>query len=210
MIDHTMAPLLCRPLALGADAVTHSLTKLIGGHSDLLLGLLAGPRGIMERSSAVVSAYGLNGNPFESWLALRGVATLSLRSDRACANALTLAESMRAHPKVRAVRYPGLSDHPDHHRAVRMLKGGFGTMLTIDLGGRPEADAFIRGLHHIPFAPSFGDVATTLSHPATTSHRGQSPEQWARAGITPGLIRLSVGLEAVEDLWDDIIGALQV
>jgi cystathionine beta-lyase/cystathionine gamma-synthase len=82
-------------------------------------------------------------------------------------------------------------------------------MLTIDLGGRPEADAFIKGLRHIPFAPSFGDVATTLSHPATTSHRGQSAEQWARVGITPGLIRLSIGLEAVEDLWEDINGSLQ-
>jgi cystathionine beta-lyase/cystathionine gamma-synthase len=89
-----------------------------------------------------------------------------------------------------------------------VLNGGFGTMVTIDLGGRLEADAFIKGLKHIPFAPSFGDVATTLSHPATTSHRGQSHEQWTRQGITPGLIRLSVGLEAVEDLWEDMGQAL--
>jgi cystathionine beta-lyase/cystathionine gamma-synthase len=208
VIDHTMAPLLCRPMELGADALTHSLTKLIGGHSDLLLGVLAGGRKILDRAGAVVSAYGLNGNAFESWLALRGVATLSIRSDRACLNALALAERFAKHSSVRAVHYPGLPTHPDHDRAARMLKGGFGTMLTIDLGGRGEADAFIKGLTHIPFAPSFGDVATTLSHPATTSHRGQSPEQWARQGITPGLVRLSVGLEAVEDLWDDFLRGL--
>jgi cystathionine beta-lyase/cystathionine gamma-synthase len=91
---------------------------------------------------------------------------------------------------------------------VRLFSGGFGTICTIDLGDRPRADAFIRGLRHIPFAPSLGDVATTLSHPCTTSHRGQSPEQWARQGITPGLIRLSVGLEDPGDLWDEILAAL--
>jgi cystathionine beta-lyase/cystathionine gamma-synthase len=192
VIDHTMAPLLCRPLELGADAVTHSLTKLIGGHSDLMLGLLAGSRKILDRAGAVVSAYGLNGNAFESWLALRGVATLSLRSDRACANALALAERFWGHDRVRAVHYPGLPSHPDHSRAISQLKGGFGTMMTIDLGGRAEADAFIKGLKHIPFAPSFGDVATTLSHPATTSHRGQSPAG-DHAGSNPTLDRAGSG-----------------
>ena len=209
VIDHTFAPLLCRPIALGADAVTHSLTKLIGGHSDLTLGLLAGSRALVDRAAVVASTFGLTGNPFESWLALRGVATLAFRSARACATALTLAERLAGHARVAAVHYPGLPHHPDHARAARLLTGGFGTIVTIDLGGRAEADAFIRALRHIPFAPSLGDVATTLSHPATTSHRNQSPEQWARQGITPGLVRLSIGLEDPDDLWEDLGQALR-
>jgi cystathionine beta-lyase/cystathionine gamma-synthase len=209
IIDHTFAPLLCRPLDLGAEAVTHSATKLIGGHSDLTLGLLAGGRDLIGCASAMASTFGLTGNPFESWLALRGAATLALRSTRACANALALAERLLAHEKVRAVHYPGLSTHPDHARAARVLTGGFGTIVTIDLGGRALADTLIRSLRHIPFAPSLGDVATTLSHPATTSHRNQTPEQWARQGITPGLVRLSIGLEDPDDLWDDLGQALR-
>jgi cystathionine beta-lyase/cystathionine gamma-synthase len=209
VIDHTFAPLLCRPLDLGASAVTHSATKLIGGHSDLTLGLLAGSRDLVARAGVVAATFGLTGNPFESWLALRGVATLALRSSRACATALTLAGRLAGHPRVRAVHYPGLPHHPDHARAARLLPSGFGAIVTVDLGGRAQADGFIRALRHIPFAPSLGDVATTLSHPATTSHRGQSPEQWARQGITPGLVRLSIGLEDPDDLWDDIRQALR-
>jgi cystathionine beta-lyase/cystathionine gamma-synthase len=208
VIDNTFAPLICKPIEIGADAVTHSLTKLIGGHSDLMLGLLAGSSALIDRAAEVVSAFGLNGNPFESWLALRGVATLALRSSRACASALELAERLRTHGRAAAVHYPGLSTHPDCDRARSQLKNGFGTIVTVDLETLQRAQAFMRGLHHIPFAPSFGDASTTLSHPASTSHHGLSPEQWARQGITPGLIRLSIGIEDVEDLWDDLRGAL--
>lgn len=208
VIDHTFAPLLCRPLSLGADAVVHSLTKLIGGHSDVTLGLLAGSKALIERASGLASTFGLTGNPFESWLCLRGLSTLSLRSERACATALDLAHRLGGHPRVMAVHYPGLPNHPDHESAAAVLRGGFGTICTIDLGGRDQADALIRGLRHVPFAPSLGDVATTLSHPATTSHRGESPERWARQGITPGLVRLSIGLEDADDLWDDFRQAL--
>ncbi len=208
VIDHTFAPLLCHPLELGAELVTHSATKLIGGHSDLTLGLLAGSRERITRISSVASTFGLTGNPFESWLTLRGTATLAIRSAQACATALALAERLAGHERVKAVHYPGLKSHPDHDRASRVLRGGFGTIMTIDLGGRDQADAFIRSVHHIPFAPSLGDVATTLSHPATTSHRGQSPDQWARQGITPGLVRLSIGLEHPDDLWAAIDQAL--
>lgn len=207
-IDHTFAPLLCRPIELGAQAVTHSVTKLIGGHSDLTLGLLAGSRDLIARASSVASTFGLTGNPFESWLALRGVATLGVRSARACANALELAGRLAAHARVRAVHYPGLPTHPDHDRARRLLQGGFGTIAAIDLGGRAEADAFIRSLRHIPFAPSLGDAATTLSHPATTSHRGLTSGQRAQLGISPGLIRLSIGLEHPDDLWSEVEQAL--
>jgi cystathionine beta-lyase/cystathionine gamma-synthase len=208
VIDHTFAPLLCRPLDIGADVVVHSLTKLIGGHSDVTLGAVAGPRDLIGRVSQLTSTFGLAGNPFESWLALRGMSSLAVRSARGCATALTLAERLSAHPHVKAVHYPGLPSHPDHERASALFDGGFGTIATIELGDRDQADALIRGLEHIPFAPSLGDVSTTLSHPATTSHRGQTPEQWARQGITPGLLRLSIGLEHADDLWDDLKRAL--
>jgi cystathionine beta-lyase/cystathionine gamma-synthase len=209
VIDNTLAPLLCRPLELGADAVTHSLTKLIGGHSDLTLGLVAGSRLLVNQAAALAATFGLTGSPFESWLGLRGVATLGIRSARACATALDLAQRLSGLDPVQAVHYPGLSEHPDHELGARLLNGGFGTIVTIDLGGRAQADAFIRSLRAIPFAPSFGDVTTTLSHPATTSHRGQSAEQWARQGITPGLVRLSIGLEDPDDLWDDLSQAIR-
>ena len=207
-VDHTFAPLLCRPIALGADWVTHSLTKLIGGHSDLVLGLLAGTRAGIDRARGVASAFGLVGNPFESWLALRGVASLALRSARSCASALDLSERLEKHPGVRAVHYPGLASHPDHVLAASMFQSGFGTISTIDLETRARANAFVRALRSIPFAPTLGDSTTTLSHPATTSHRNQTPEQWTRQGITPGLIRLSFGLEHPDDLWDDLKTAL--
>ncbi len=208
VIDNTFAPLLCRPLDCGADAVTHSVTKLIGGHSDVTLGLLAGRRALIDQCMSVASAFGLTGNPFDSWLALRGLSTLNLRSERACRNAWALAERLAGHAKVRGVHYPGLTRHPDHALALEMLSGGFGTIVTIDLGGREQADALIRALEHVPFAPSLGDVTTTLSHPSTTSHRALTAEESARQGITPGLIRLSVGLEALDDLWHDFQQAL--
>jgi cystathionine beta-lyase/cystathionine gamma-synthase len=209
VVDHTFAPTLLSPLALGADLVTHSATKMIGGHSDLTLGVVAGRRATIDRIAAVGSTFGLTGNPYECWMALRGLATLDVRMQRASVTALSLAQRLAAHPRVRAVHHPGLAEHPDHARARALLTRGFGSMLTFDVGGRAEADALIRALVDvIPFAPSLGDVQTTLSHPATTSHRGQSAEQWKAQGITPGLVRLSVGIEDPEDLVAELLGAL--
>ncbi len=209
-VDNTFAPLLCRPIDHGADLVVHSATKLIGGHSDVTLGLLCGRRAFIERAAHVASTFGMTSNPFECWLTMRGLTTLALRSERANANALELARRLGEHPNVLATHYPGLPGHPDHALAKRLLTNGGGTIVTIDLGGRDEADRFIRGLKHVPFAPSLGDVSTSLSHPATTSHRAQTPEQWARQGITPGLVRLSIGIEDVEDLWQDMDMALRL
>ena len=207
-VDHTFAPLLCRPLALGADVVVHSATKSIGGHSDVTLGLLVGSKAMIDRLAPLASTFGLTGNPFDCWMALRGVSTLAVRTDRACANALELAKRLERHPAVVKVNYPGLPTHPDHALAIRVMKSGFGAMISFDVGGRGQAEVFVKALGHIPYAPSLGDVSTTLSHPTTTSHRSQTPEQWARQGITTGLIRLSVGIEAVEDLWADLDQAL--
>ena len=209
LVDHTFAPLLCRPIELGATFVMHSVTKLIGGHSDLTSGVVVGPSKQIGMIQAVASTFGQTGNPFESWLALRGLSTLSLRSDRASATALDLAVRLEAHPKITRVLYPGLPSHPDHELSRRQFPNGFGAMVTFDVGGREQANTLIRSLHHVPFAPSLGDVQTTLSHPCSTSHRGQDPEILKRLGITPGLIRLSVGLEDTDDLWADFEQALQ-
>ena len=208
LIDHTFAPLLCRPLELGATIVVHSLTKLIGGHSDVTLGAAVGPKSLIDRIKSVASTFGQTGGPFDSWLSLRGMATLSLRVERTSRTALELANRLESHAKVRRVFYPGLASHPDAELARRVFQHGFGAMITFDVGGRDQADQLIRALRDVPFAPSLGDVQTTLSHPYSTSHRGQDPAALKRLGITPGLVRLSVGLEDANDLWDDLGQAL--
>jgi cystathionine beta-lyase/cystathionine gamma-synthase len=210
IVDNTFAPLICRPLEHGASLVVHSVTKMIGGHSDLTLGVLVGTRRYIEEARALASTLGQTGNPFESWLALRGLSTLSLRMGRACATALELARRFESHPEVARVYYPQLPSHPDRALAAQLLAGGGGTIVTIDLGTRAKAETLIQGLSgSIPFAPSLGDVQTTLSHPATTSHRGQDPALLAQQGITPGTIRLSVGLEDLDDLWREFQPALE-
>jgi cystathionine beta-lyase/cystathionine gamma-synthase len=209
VVDHTFAPLLCRPLDHGASLVIHSLTKLVGGHSDVTLGAVLGPAEAIASINRVAATVGLTANPFDCWLALRGLATLSVRVERACANAASLAEFLAHHRAVAAVWYPGLPNHPDHDRARLLFGGVYGNMITVNVGTRERADAVICALHgSIPFAPSLGDTATTLSHPATTSHRGQTPEQWKLQGITPGLIRFSIGIEDVADLRCELKHAL--
>jgi cystathionine beta-lyase/cystathionine gamma-synthase len=209
IVDNTFAPLICRPIEHGASLVVHSVTKMIGGHSDLTLGALVGDATLVDQARIVATTLGQTGNSFESWLALRGLATLSLRFTRACQTSLALARHFESHPAVRRVYYPSLPSHPDFARADRYLKGGGGAIVTIDLGSRARADRLIKALSSIiPFAPSLGDVQTTLSHPVTTSHRGQDEAQLARQGITPGLIRLSVGMEDPDDLWREFRLAL--
>jgi len=208
-VDNTFAPLICRPIEHGATLVIHSATKMIGGHSDLTLGVLVGPGELIEPTKVLASTLGQTGNPFESWLALRGLATLSVRMERASRNALELARRFEKHGKVDRTFYPGLESHPEFAIASKLLKGGFGAMVTIDLGTRERAARLIRGLKGIPFAPSLGDVQTTLSHPATTSHRGQDAQQLAAQGMSEGMIRISVGLEEIEDLWGEFLVGLE-
>jgi cystathionine beta-lyase/cystathionine gamma-synthase len=209
VVDNTFAPLICRPIEHGASLVAHSVTKMIGGHSDLTLGALIGQRQFIEEVRTVASTLGQTGNPFESWLALRGLSTLSLRMSRASSTALELARRFESHPQVARVYYPLLPSHPDSRLASTLLEDGGGAMVTIDLTTRAKADAMIRGLSgSIPFAPSLGDVQTTLSHPATTSHRGQDAAMLARQGLTEGTVRISVGLEDPVDLWREFLGAL--
>lgn len=200
LVDNTFAtPCLCKPLELGADFVWESITKMMNGHSDVILGLLCGRERDWARVPTVLSAWGLAAAPFESWLALRGIATLALRMERACNNALAAAEFLTGHAAVAEVYYPGLTQHPQHLLAQQQFAGRYGSMLAFRLrGGREAADTFIAGAQEIPFCPSLGEVSTTLSHPESTSHRGLTPAARAALGIDGGTIRLSVGCESPE------------
>lgn len=208
VVDSTFAsPLVCRPLDLGADVVVHSVTKFLGGHSDLTLGAAAGSAELMEGMRRHSRLWGGAANPFESWLAVRGVATYPLRIERSCRNALELARRLEAHPDVRRVYYPGLPAHPQHALAREILPL-FGAMLAFDTKSGEDAHAVLSRLRHVRFAPSLGDVATTVSYPVATSQRGLAPEVVAQMGITPGTLRLSVGIDHVDDVWVDLEQAL--
>jgi cystathionine gamma-synthase len=201
VVDNTFAtPVLCRPLEHGADLVMESLTKLIGGHSDLTLGSLAGRGGdLFPRLTDLISTWGLFANPFDCWMCTRGLATLDLRVTAAADNALAVASWLADQPGVTRVVYPGRPDQPDHDLTGRLLGGRFGNMLCFELaGGRAAVNAFVRAAPAIPLSPSLGHVTTTLSYPWATSHRYDSPEAKTRQGITEGLIRLSVGIEPAE------------
>ena len=212
LIDNTFAsPILCRPLDLGADLVMESLTKTMNGHSDVILGLLAGKDAVWSRVPQVITAFGIVSSPFDCWLAERGLATAHLRIERACHNALTASEFLSSQsPRVERVFYPGLADHPQHALAKRQFGGLFGTMVSFQLaGGRPAADKFIPAARQIPFCPSLGELNTTLSHPETTSHRGMTSDQRAALGITGGTIRLSVGTESPEFICEAVAEGLK-
>jgi cystathionine beta-lyase/cystathionine gamma-synthase len=210
VVDNTFAtPVLVRPLELGADLVMESLTKMIGGHSDVTLGLVCGKGDLLPEVSQVSSIWGFAANPFDCWLAERGLSTLPLRMKTASANAAALAEWLPRQPVVTNVIYPGLATHPHRELAGRLLRGGFGNMLCFDLaGGREAVNRFLRQAPGIPFSPSLGHATTTCSHPATTSHRYVSPAEKQRHGITEGLIRLSVGVEELADIQKEMAKGL--
>ncbi|HEV3259146.1 MAG TPA: aminotransferase class I/II-fold pyridoxal phosphate-dependent enzyme [Gemmataceae bacterium] len=206
LVDNTFAtPVLTRPLKLGADFVVESLTKMIGGHSDVTLGVVCGHGDFLAQVSQVVSIWGLASNPFDCWLAERGLATLPLRMRAASANAAALADWLAGQPGVSRVIYPGRADHPDHDLAGRLMAGGCGNMLCFELsGGRDAVNRFLHRAKNIPFSPSLGNTTTTCSHPGTTSHRYVSPAEKKRQGIGDGLIRLSVGVEEVGAIQEEI------
>lgn len=212
LVDATFAsPALLRPIELGVTAVHHSATKYLGGHGDATAGVVAGSAGLVATARAQAVRLGLNLGPFDAWLVLRGVRTLALRMERHSANALELARFLAGRREVRRVHYPGLADHPQHARARRLFRGGFGGMLSFELvGGAAAVERFFGALRLIEFAPSFGDVTTTWSYPARTSHRPLTAEEQAKVGIGPGLVRLSVGIEDVEDLREALAEALAV
>lgn len=210
LVDSTFAsPALLRPIELGATAVHHSATKYLSGHGDATAGVLLGSQALVAAVRAQAVRVGLNLGPFDAWLTLRGVRTLALRMERHSANALALARFLARRAEVRRVHYPGLPDHPQHGLALRLFSAGFGGVLAFELaGGATAVTRFFRALPLIEFAPSFGDVTTTWSYPARTSHRPLSEEERLKLGIDPGLVRLSVGIEDVEDLREALDFAL--
>ncbi len=210
VVDNTfLTPALQRPLALGADVVLHSTTKYINGHSDVVGGA------VIARDTALAAdlaywgnALGLTGSPFDSLLTLRGLRTLAIRMKAHEANAHVIAERLAAHSAVKSLHYPGLRSHPGHAIAASQ-QDGFGGMISLELrGGETAARTFVGALRHFTLAESLGGVESLIAHPTTMTHASMTPEARVLAGIPDGLLRLSVGIEAVEDLLDDLERAL--
>jgi cystathionine gamma-synthase len=208
--DNTfLSPALQTPIALGADLVVHSTTKYINGHSDVVGGaVVANSKALHEQLVWWANALGLTGSPFDSFLTLRGLRTLDARLRVHQENAAAIAEQLVKHPAVAAVHYPGLLSHPGHALASRQQKG-FGAMLSVELKGGVEAvKQFLDGLQCFTLAESLGGVESLVAHPATMTHAAMSLEARTAAGISDGLLRLSVGIEALEDLQNDLQQAL--
>jgi cystathionine beta-lyase/cystathionine gamma-synthase len=211
-VDNTFAsPYLCNPLSLGADLVVHSLTKYIGGHSDLLGGVVLGSAERIAAARHVVVEVGGSFNPFEAFLALRGLKTLALRMERHSANALAVACALEGCAGISAVRYPGLASHPQHELAQRELRHGMaGGMMAIELaGGRAAGERFLDEIGVAVHATSLGGVDTLCSHPASSSHRQFDEAELRAAGLTGGTIRVSIGLEDADDLVADLAAAAE-
>ena len=211
-VDNTFAsPYLCNPLSLGADLVVHSLTKYIGGHSDLLGGVVLGSAERIAAARHVVVEVGGSFNPFEAFLALRGLKTLALRMERHSANARAVARALEGCAGISAVRYPGLASHPQHELAQRELRHGMaGGMMAIELaGGRAAGERFLDEIGVAVHATSLGGVDTLCSHPASSSHRQFDEAELRAAGLTGGTIRVSIGLEDADDLIADLAAAAE-
>jgi len=213
VVDNTfLSPALQRPLEFGADAVLHSTTKYINGHSDVVGGaVIAREPGLHEQFTWWANALGLTGSPFDSFLTLRGLRTLDARLRVHQDNAWSVVELLSDHPAVRAVHFPGLASHPGHAVAARQ-QDGFGAMVAFEIedGGAGEVAvrAFLDGLQCVTLAESLGGVESLVAHPATMTHAAMSPEARAAAGIGDGLLRLSIGIEDGRDLRADIAAAL--
>jgi len=197
-VDNTFTtPRLYQPLVQGADIVIHSVTKLLAGHSDATLGYVAArdPK-LAQRIRVASVTWGMTASPFDCWLAERGLFSFDLRLARAEQNARTLADALAGMAGVARVIHPGRPDHPDHNRVSALLGGRAGNMFSFELsGGRAAANAFTRAAQGIAFAPTLGDVSTTISHPASSSHRLVPPTARVAAGIGEGFFRVSTGIE---------------
>jgi methionine-gamma-lyase len=209
IVDNTFAsPVLCRPLDHGADLVCESATKYLNGHHDATAGVVAGGAERIAAVLAYMTESGSNLDPFPAFLVRRGLKTLTLRVEKCCENALAIARFLEEQHAVERVHYAGLESYPQHDVAARQLDG-FGGMLAFELaGGRKAGEAFMDRLELALRASSLGGVDTVVSHPASTSHRQYSEQQLAEAGISPGLLRVSVGCEDAGDLVADFASAL--
>jgi methionine-gamma-lyase len=212
LMDNTFAtPVLQQPLKLGVTAVVHSATKYLCGHGDAMAGAAVGPGDYIRRlNQEVLRDFGGCLSPFNAWLILRGTHTLHLRVPAQCSNAQKIAEFLARHPRVERVNYPGLPNHPGHHVAVKQMKA-FGAMLSFEVkGGYEGGKKVMDGVRIFKRAASLGDTRSLIVHAASTSHRAVPREQRLAIGITDGLVRLSAGVEAVEDLIEDLDQALAV
>lgn len=209
IVDNTfMTPYLQKPLKLGADIVVHSATKYLGGHSDLVAGLVVTNRNdTAERLAFIQNATGGVLGPFDSFLLVRGIKTLSVRMDRHVANAEILAARLLKHPGVSRVWYPGLPDFPGHDIQIRQGKSG-GAMISFELAEKKDHREFFRSLKLVTLAESLGGVESLACHPASMTHASIPKETRKSIGITDCLIRLSVGIEDVEDIWSDVDSAI--
>jgi methionine-gamma-lyase len=206
VVDNTFAgPHLQRPLQLGADVVLHSMTKSLNGHSDVVAGIVvAKDPAVLQALRKTASAFGMTMDPHQAWLVLRGVRTLGMRVERAQANAMVLAAWLEAHPAVAWVRYPGLPSHPQHELAARQMDGP-GSVIAFEVKGGVEAGRrLIDSVRLITLAVSLGGVESLIEHPASMTHRNLSDDERLHEGITPGLVRLAVGCEDVDDLRRDL------
>jgi cystathionine beta-lyase/cystathionine gamma-synthase len=210
-VDNTFAsPYLCNPAAFGFDYVLHSATKYVGGHNDLIGGVVCTSEERMAGLRSTVIETGGTMAPLEAWLSMRGLSTLQIRMDRHSESALALTTWLEAQPKISRVRYPGLASHPQHDTAMRMLPRGFGGMAAFEVEGGVEAgQRFCDALELVWVAASLGGIHTLVCHAASTTHRQLDADARRAAGIADGLIRLSVGLEDVEDLIEDVGRALE-
>ena len=205
VVDNTVpTPALSQPLRWGADVVIYSATKNLSGHADVIGGLVVGKPSWIEGARAFAHTFGPTLGPFDAWLTLRGIRTLAVRMARHTSNALALARFLEGHAAVSRVNYPELETSPFRARARTLLPSGAGALLSFELaGGKAALESMLSRLQLVRLMPSLGNVATTLSHPASTSHRGLDPTERARAGISDGLVRCSVGLEHPDDLLAD-------
>jgi cystathionine beta-lyase/cystathionine gamma-synthase len=210
-VDNTFAtPVLQRPIELGADLVVHSTTKYLNGHSDSVGGVVVATRDEdIAWLKFVQNAGGAILGPFDSWLVLRGTKTLPVRMARHCATGQHLAEWLAGHPEVLHVFYPGLPTHPQYELACRQMRA-FGGMIAFDVGSLERARRVLEGVRLAALAESLGGVETLISHPATMTHAAVPVERRQALGITDGLVRISVGLEDVEDLQEDLDRALNL
>jgi cystathionine gamma-lyase len=209
--DNTFAsPCLQRPLELGFDLVVHSATKYLNGHSDMVGGVavVGDDKELADRLAFLQNAVGAVAGPFDSFLALRGLKTLALRMERHCANALAVAEHLSRHPKVARVHYPGLDSHPQHALARRQMQGYGGMVTALIEGGLAEARRFLERVEIFALAESLGGVESLIEHPAIMTHASLPPAQRQALGIGDGLVRLSVGIEDIDDLIADLDQAL--
>ncbi|MEO1204261.1 MAG: aminotransferase class I/II-fold pyridoxal phosphate-dependent enzyme, partial [Pseudomonadota bacterium] len=210
VVDNTFAtPYLQRPIELGADIVMHSATKFLNGHSDMIGGIaVTADEALAEQLAYLQNSIGAVQGPFDSFLALRGLKTLDIRMERSCKNARAIAEWLEADPRVDSVLYPGLESHPQFELAERQMPGGGGIVTFFIKGGLEAARRFLENCEVFALAESLGGVESLVDHPAIMTHASVAAEERAKLGISDELVRLSVGIEALDDLIADLDGAL--